>query len=128
MGMNRYEVIGYIGRDPEIKTTESGVKIARVVVATSEKYKEAKSGEIVENTEWHNCVAFSKLAEVIEKHLSKGDKIGFFGKHTTRKWQDKDGNERYSSEMKINTMEFMGGSTTSSSAPMPDAPSDDLPF
>ena len=94
MSVNKTILLGRLGKDVELKTTPSGASVANFSVATGEKYKN-KSGELVETTEWHNIVVWSKLAEVCQKYLSKGSQVYLEGKLQTRSWDDKDGNKRY---------------------------------
>ena len=104
MGMfvNRVELIGNLGRDPEIRSTQAGKKIATLSIATSESWKDQQSGEWKERTEWHRVVIFNDgLAKVAEKHLTSGMKVRIEGKLRTRKWQDQSGQGRYSTEIHI---------------------------
>ena len=104
MGMfvNRVELIGNLGRDPEIRSTQAGKKIATLSIATSESWKDQQSGEWKERTEWHRVVIFNEgLAKVAEKHLTSGMKVRIEGKLRTRKWQDQAGQDRYSTEIHI---------------------------
>lgn len=104
MGMfvNNVELIGNLGRDPEIRHTASGKKIATLNIATSESWKDPQSGEWRERTEWHRVVVFSEgLATIAEKHLEKGMKVRIEGKLRTRKWEDQAGQDRYSTEVHV---------------------------
>ena len=104
MGMfvNRVELIGNLGRDPEVRSTQAGKKIATLSIATSESWKDQQSGEWRDRTEWHRVVIFNEgLAKVAEKHLSSGMKVRIEGKLRTRKWQDQSGQDRYSTEIHI---------------------------
>ena len=104
MGMfvNRVELIGNLGRDPEIRSTQQGKKIATLSIATSESWKDQQSGEWRERTEWHRVVVFNEgLAKVVEKHLEKGMKVRIEGKLRTRKWEDQSGQDRYSTEIHV---------------------------
>lgn len=97
--INKVILVGTLGRDPEIRTTQDGKKIANLSVATSERWKD-KSGERKEKTEWHRVVIFNEgLAGVAESYLKKGGKVYLEGSLQTRKWQDKDGNDKYSTEV-----------------------------
>jgi len=106
--LNKIMLIGNLGKDPEIKTLESGVKVASFSIATSENWKD-KEGNKQEKTEWHNIVLWRGLAEVAEKFLKKGNTVFIEGKSTTRSWDDKDGNKRYTTEVVGNNMQMMGG-------------------
>ena len=108
MGMfvNRVELIGNLGRDPEIRGTQQGKKIATLSIATSESWKDQQSGEWKERTEWHRVVVFNEgLAKIVEKHLSTGMKVRIEGKLRTRKWQDPSGQDRYSTEIHVETFD-----------------------
>ncbi len=104
--INKVILIGNLGRDPEVKTLESGTKMARFSVATNESYKD-KSGEWQTLTEWHNIVLWRSLAERAERELKKGNMVYIDGKLTTRKWSDKDGQDRYSTEVVANTYRLL---------------------
>lgn len=95
---NRVQLIGRVGQDPEIINLESGKKVAKFSLATNENFTNTK-GEKVENTDWHNIVAWGKTAEIIEKFVNKGKEIAVDGKISTRSWEDKDGNKRYITEI-----------------------------
>jgi single-strand DNA-binding protein len=104
MGMfvNKVELIGNLGRDPEIRATQSGKTIASLTIATSESWKDQHSGEWRERTEWHRVVIFNEgLAKVAERHLEKGMKVRIEGKLRTRKWEDQSGQDRYTTEIHI---------------------------
>ena len=98
--LNRVMLIGNLGRDPEVRATQSGTKIANLALATSESWKDKNTGERKEKTEWHRVVIFDeKLAEVAEKYLRKGAKVYLEGTLQTRKWQDQSGQDKYSTEV-----------------------------
>ena len=104
MGMfvNRVELIGNLGRDPEIRSTQQGKKIATLSIATSESWKDQQSGEWRERTGWHRVVIFNEgLAKIAEKHLEKGMKVRIEGKLRTRKWEDQSGQDRYTTEIHV---------------------------
>lgn len=104
--LNLWLGIGHVGRDPEIRNTQSGAKIANVSVACTERWKQ--NGEKKESTFWARCVAFGPLADVIEQYVHKGDKIRVQGRLTERKWQDQSGADRYSTEVILSEMEMLG--------------------
>jgi single-strand DNA-binding protein len=106
-GVNRVILIGNLGKDPEIRSLEGGVKVANFSLATTETYK-GKNGEKVESTEWHNIVLWRGLAEVAESFLKKGNSIYVEGKIRTRDWTDKDGNKRYTTEIVGDNMVMLG--------------------
>lgn len=107
-GVNRVILIGNLGKDPEIRSLEGGVKVANFSLATTETYK-GKNGEKVDQTEWHNIVLWRGLAEVAESFLKKGNTIYVEGKIRTRDWTDKDGNKRYTTEIIGDNMVMLGG-------------------
>ena len=105
---NKVQLIGNLGNNPEIITLESGKKLAKFSIATNESFKNAK-GEKVQNTEWHNIVAWNQTAEIIEKYLEKGSEIAIEGKLTSRSYDDKEGNKRYITEVVCNELLMLGG-------------------
>lgn len=128
--VNKVILIGNTGKDPEVKTFESGVKTASITLATSERYKD-RSGQQQEKTEWHNVVVFGKLVDVVEKYVKKGDKLYIEGSITTRKWQDREGNDRYTTEIKCLTLTMLGGVEKKATQPVVavgDDKDDSLPF
>jgi single-strand DNA-binding protein len=114
-GVNRVILIGNLGKDPEIRNLEGGVKVANFSLATTETYK-GKNGEKVEQTEWHNIVLWRGLAEVAESYLKKGNSIFIEGKIKTRDWTDKDGNKRYTTEIVADNMVMLGSRRDQSNA------------
>ena len=106
--MNKAIIIGGLGQDPEIRYTRDGKAVANLSLATSEKYYD-KQGQLQEITEWHRIVLFGKQAEVAGEHLVKGSRVAIEGKIKTRKWQDKQGQDRYTTEIHGFQMEFLGG-------------------
>lgn len=98
--LNKVMLIGHLGKNPEIRKTQSGKPIANFSIATSESWKDKQTGEKKEITHWHNIVVFNEgLAGVVERYIKKGSKVYIEGALQTRKWQDKDGNDRYSTEI-----------------------------
>lgn len=98
--VNKVILIGNLGRDPEIRSTQDGTRIANLSIATSESWKDRNSGERKEKTEWHRVVIFNdRLVDVVDKYVKKGSKLYIEGALQTRKWTDKDGQERYSTEV-----------------------------
>lgn len=130
MSVNKIILIGRIGNEPETKHFDNG-QVTNASLATSEKYTN-KSGEKVEETEWHNIVFRGKLSEIAEKYIKKGDLIFIEGKLKTRKWEDKDGNIRYITESIVSELKMLGSSNKSESAPQVEHATqnepDDLPF
>ena len=106
--LNRVSLIGNLGADPEVRNTQSGQKIVTMSIATSERWKDQRSGETRERTEWHRIVIFNEgLGEVAEKFLRKGAKVLVEGKLSTRKWQDQQGQDRYSTEIVLSPYQGM---------------------
>lgn len=106
--LNKVQLIGRLGQDPEVKYMPSGDAVANLSLATSEKWKDKKSGENMESTEWHRLSMFGRLAEVAGEYLKKGALIYVEGKIKTRKWTDKEGQERYTTEIHVSDMKMLG--------------------
>ena len=104
---NKVQLIGNLGNKPEIRTTEGGKKIARFSVATNETYRSAK-GEKITETQWHNLIAWGKVADIAEQFLSKGSEVAIEGKLINRNYADKDGNKRYVTEVQVNEILMLG--------------------
>ena len=107
-GVNKVILVGNLGKDPEVRYLDNGVAVSNFSLATTENYKN-KEGERVSQTEWHNIVLWRGLAEVSEKWLKKGSSVYIEGKIRTRKWEDKDGITRYSTEILGDNMTMLGG-------------------
>jgi single-strand DNA-binding protein len=97
--VNKVILVGNLGRDPEVRTMQNGNKVANLSIATSEKWKDRNTGEMNERTEWHRVVMFDRLAEIAEQYLRKGSKVYLEGQLQTRKWEDQNGQEKYSTEV-----------------------------
>lgn len=97
--VNKVIIVGNVGKDPEIRTMQSGGKVANISIATSESWKDKATGEKKEKTEWHRVVVFGQLADIVDRYVSKGSKLYVCGSLQTRKWTDKDGVEKYSTEI-----------------------------
>ena len=108
-GVNKATLIGNLGADPEIRYTNSGSAVANVRLATAESWRDKESGDQQERTEWHRVVFFGRLAEIVEQYLRKGSHVYVEGRIQTRKWQDRDGNDRYTTEIVANEMQMLGG-------------------
>jgi len=106
-GVNKVILLGCVGKDPEIKHTEQGGTITNFSVATSESWKDKTTGQQVEKTEWHRVVAFNRLAEIIGQYVKKGSKVYVEGSIKTRKWQDKEGKDRYTTEIVANELQML---------------------
>jgi single-strand DNA-binding protein len=146
-GVNKVILVGNLGRDPEVRYMPSGNAVANVTLATTESWKDKQSGEKQERTEWHNVVFYSRLAEIAGEYLKKGSQVYVEGSLRTRKWQDKSGNDRYTTEIIASEMQMLGGrgggsagyaagdsapamaesSTSSAGSAVPDF-DDDIPF
>ena len=107
-GINKVILVGNVGQDPEIRYTPQGAAVANLSVATSESWKDKNTGEQQEKTEWHRVVAFRRLAEIIGEYVNKGSKVYIEGKLQTRKWQDNNGQDRYTTEIVANEMQMLG--------------------
>lgn len=133
--LNKAMIIGRLGADPEVRYTQANTAIANFNVATTDKYRDA-NGETVENTEWHRIVAWGKLAEFCQKFMKKGSQVFIEGPIQTRQWEDKEGQKRYTTEIKALTIQLLDSKGDGSGA-KPSSPSgptldpggdDDLPF
>ncbi|TXB66039.1 single-stranded DNA-binding protein [Vicingus serpentipes] len=105
---NKVQLIGNLGNTPEIINLESGKKLAKISLATNESYKNNK-GELIKETQWHNLLAWGKTADIIEKHLQKGNEIAIEGKLVNRSYEDKNGEKKYITEIVINELLMLGG-------------------
>lgn len=107
--LNKVMIIGRLGADPETRYMPNGKAVTNIRVATSEKWKDKQTGDMKERTEWHSVVAYDKLAEIIAEYTRKGSQVYIEGKLQTRKWQDKDGKDRYTTEIIAQQMQMLGG-------------------
>ena len=153
--VNKVMLLGNLGRDPEVRTFPNGDSVCNFSIATSTSWKDKASGEKKEKTEWHNIVMYRKLAEIAGEYLKKGSSIFVEGSLQTRKWQTKEGQDRYTTEVVADTMQMLGGrdsrvsessnsgdnfsqeparvnkndvNTSSSGEPTLELPDDDIPF
>ena len=153
--VNKVMLLGNLGRDPEVRTFPNGDSVCNFSIATSTSWKDKTSGEKKEKTDWHNIVMYRKLAEIAGEYLKKGSSIFVEGSLQTRKWQTKEGQDRYTTEVVADTMQMVGGrdsrvsessnsgdnfnqeparankndvNTSSSSEPTLELPEDDIPF
>ena len=152
--VNKVMLLGNLGRDPEVRTFPNGDSVCNFSIATSTSWKDKNSGEKKEKTEWHNIVMYRKLAEIAGEYLKKGSSVFVEGSLQTRKWQTKEGQDRYTTEVVADTMQMIGGkdnrnspsnepddgfnqepervkndaSSGSSNEPTLDLPDDDIPF
>lgn len=144
-GVNKVILIGNLGRDPEVRYTPNGVAVANITLATSEAWKDKQTGENQERTEWHRVVLFARLGEIAGEYLRKGSKVYIEGRLQTRKWQDKSGQDRYTTEIIGDSLQMLDSkgagsqsamdhpATEKSSAEAPqmagaDSFDDDIPF
>ena len=142
-GVNKVILVGNLGQKPEMRYTATQTAVANLSIATTESWKDKESGENRDKTEWHRVVFFGNLAEIAEKYLDKGSSVYVEGKIQTRKWQDKDGNDKWTTEVLGNQLTMLGSrpssdssmqSNDSNSSPFPEDDSgpglseDDIPF
>ena len=120
-GVNKVILVGNLGADPEVRYMPNGGAVANVTVATTESWKDKQSGENQEKTEWHRVVFFARLAEIVGEYLKKGSQIYVEGRLQTRKWQDKSGQDRYTTEIVAHEMQMLGsrGGAGGGGAPAP---------
>lgn len=121
-GVNKVIIIGNLGQDPEVRYMPSGGAVTNLSIATSESWKDKDTGQNQERTEWHRIALFNRLAEIAGEYLRKGSKVYIEGSLRTRKWQDKNGQDRYTTEIVANNMQMLdsrgGGAPAEMSAPM----------
>lgn len=108
-GINKVILVGNLGKDPEMRYTADSKAVANLTIATSEQWKDRNTGQNQEKTEWHRVVAFGRLAEIMGEYLKKGSQVYIEGKIQTRKWQDQQGQDRYTTEVVANDMQMLGG-------------------
>jgi single-strand DNA-binding protein len=107
-GVNKVILVGNLGKDPETRYMPSGSAVTNLTLATSESWKDKQSGEAQERTEWHKIAMFGRLAEIAAEYLRKGSQVYIEGKLRTRKWQDKEGKDRYTTEIVADEMQMLG--------------------
>ena len=122
-GVNKVILVGNVGQDPEVRYMPSGSAVAECSVATSEQWKDKQSGEKQERTEWHKVTFFGRLAEIVGEYIRKGSQIYVEGSIRTEKWQDKSGNDRYTTKVIANEMQMLGGRNSGTSDFNQSAPS-----
>ncbi|MEL6447530.1 MAG: single-stranded DNA-binding protein [Pseudomonadota bacterium] len=108
-GINKVILVGNLGQDPETRYMPSGGAVTNLRIATSESWKDKQTGEQQERTEWHSVAMFNRLAEIAAEYLRKGSQVYIEGKLRTRKWQDKEGRDRYTTEVIADEMQMLGG-------------------
>ncbi len=121
-GVNKVILVGNLGNDPDIRYTAGGAAVANVSLATAESWRDKDSGEQQERTEWHRIVFFGRLAEIVGEYLRKGSQIYIEGRLQTRKWQDKEGTDRYTTEIVANEMQMLGSRSGGGSGNYESAP------
>lgn len=109
-GINKVIIVGRLGNDPEMRTMPNGDPVAKINVATSEEWIDKNTGEKKQNTEWHSIIAFRKLADIIGQYLKKGSQVYVEGKIRTRKWQDQNGQDRYTTEIIADQLQMLSSS------------------
>ena len=115
--VNKVILIGNLGRDPETRYTADGAAVTNITIATSDRWKDKATGEMKEATEWHKVAFFGRLAEIAGEYLKKGRPVYVEGKLRTRKWQDKDGQDRYTTEVIADNMQMLGSREGMGGAP-----------
>ncbi len=108
-GINKVILVGNLGQDPQTRAMPSGKTVVNLRIATTDQWRDKQTGESKENTEWHTVVMFDRLAEIAAEYLRKGSQVYVEGRLRTRKWQDKEGQDRYSTEVVANEMQMLGG-------------------
>ena len=130
-GVNKVTLIGNLGNDPEVRYSGNGNAVANISLATAESWRDKDSGEQQERTEWHRIVFFGRLAEIVSEYLHKGSQIYVEGRLQTNKWQDKEGNDRYTTQIVANEMQMLGSrgsaSTNQESVPQKESTPDSSP-
>jgi single-strand DNA-binding protein len=121
-GVNKVILVGNLGVDPEVRYLPSGAAVANLRIATSEQWKDKQSGEQQERTEWHRVVMFGRLGEIAGEYLRKGRQVYIEGSLRTNKWQDRDGNDRYTTEIVARDMQMLGGRESGGSASFDSGP------
>jgi len=119
--VNKVILIGNLGRDPEVRYTPNGLAVANIAIATTESWKDKQTGENQEKTEWHRIALYGRLAEITGEYLRKGGKVYIEGRLQTRKWQDKNGQDRYTTEIIADSLQMLdskGSSNSSDTAPL----------
>lgn len=133
-GINKVIIVGNLGNDPEVRALPSGTSVVNFSVATSKSWKDKRTGEQKEKTEWHNIVVFNRVAEIASQYLHKGSKVYLEGEIETRKWEDKSGNPRETKEIRAYELQMLDSKPAAAPAPKPqqqqaeEFPEDDIPF
>ena len=126
-GVNKVIIVGNLGNDPETRYMPSGSAVTNLSVATNESWKDKQTGEQKDRTEWHKVAMFGRLAEIAAEYLRKGSQVYIEGKLRTRKWQDQNGNDRWTTEVIADEMQMLGGRTGSGAPAMSDSPPPSAP-
>ena len=121
-GINRAQILGRLGQDPDVRFTQSGEAVTTLSVATSMNWKDKQTGEAKEKTEWHRCICFGRTAEIARDYLAKGRQVYVEGRLQTRKWQGQDGQDRYSTEIIVENLQLLGSRPDTAPAPAASKP------
>ena len=127
-GINKVIIVGFLGNDPDVRTMPTGDLVVNISVATSESWTDKNSGEKKEMTEWHRIVIYRKLAEIAGQYLHKGSQVYVEGRLKTRKWQDNNGQDRYSTEIQCDNFQMLGGRNQDAAQNQPSKQQDKQPF
>jgi single-strand DNA-binding protein len=118
-GFNKTFILGFLGQDPETRFTQDGQPITTLSVATTSAYRDKQTNQMVEKTEWHKCVCFKRNAEVAGQYLKKGSPVFIEGSNQTRKWKDQQGQDRYTTEIKVNELQLLPSGKQNSASQQP---------
>ena len=127
-GVNKVILVGNLGQKPEMRYTATQSAVANISIATTESWKDKESGEMRDKTEWHRVVYFGKLAEIVEKYLDKGSSVYIEGKLQTRKWQDKSGADRWTTEIVGSELTMLGSRASNSNSTQSSSNESESPF
>ena len=127
-GVNKVILVGNLGQKPEMRYTATQSAVANISIATTESWKDKESGEMRDKTEWHRVVYFGKLAEIVEKYLDKGSSVYIEGKLQTRKWQDKSGTDRWTTEIVGSELTMLGSRASNSNSAQSSSNESESPF
>ncbi len=121
-GINRAQILGRLGQDPDVRFTQSGEAMTTLSIATSLSWKDKQTGEAKEKTEWHRCICFGRTAEIARDYLAKGRQVYVEGRLQTRKWTGQDGQDRYSTEVIVENLQLLGSRPDTAAAPAASRP------
>ena len=126
--VNKVVLLGRLGQDPEVRYMPSGAAVANISLATVDGYKDAQTGQFIDNTEWHRVVIFGKQAETVQQYVRKGGQLFIEGRLRTNKWTDQNGQDRYTTEIVANQVQMIGGQQSQGGAPLPNYIPDNVPM